>query len=141
MPKHTWSTAVKTDNGAGPVDSIDLYGAAEQNIGGALAGQKGLQVNPGSVEEVDLSITVGNIVSFFLKSTTAMRVRTNSETVPAQTFELVANQSLAWNDASVPQPSANPLTVNITKLFFYNEGTVAATVIGGFLLTQDSLFS
>src|ERR1035437_6023662 len=120
MPKHTWSTAVKTDNGNGPVDSNDIYGSAEQNIGGALAGQKGLQVAAGSVEEVDLVITVANIASFFIKSTTNMRVRTNSETVPAQSIELTANKAFGWNNASIPQPSANPLTVNITKLFFYN---------------------
>ena len=141
MPKHTWSTAVKTDNGNGPIDSIDLYGSAEQNIGGNVAGQKGLQVGIGDVEEVDLAITVANIVSFFIKPTQNMRVRTNSETAPAQVFELTANKAFGWNNADIPQPSANPLTTNITKLFFYNEGAAIATVTGGFLLTQDSVFS
>jgi hypothetical protein len=141
MPKHTWKTSVNTDNGSGPTDSNDLYGAAEQNIGGNAAGQKGLQVAAGSVEEIDLVITVANVVSFFLKSTEDMRVRTNSETVPAQEFQLTANKALGWNNASIPLPSSSPLTVNITKLFFYNQGTATATVTGGFLLNQDSVFS
>jgi hypothetical protein len=141
MPKHTWSTSVKTDAGSGPTDSIDLYASVEQNIGGNVAGQKGLLVGVASVEEADLVVTVANIVSFFLKSTQNMRVRVNSETSPAQVIELEANKALGWNNASIPQPSSNPLTTNITKLFFYNEGTAAATVIGGFLLTQESQFS
>jgi hypothetical protein len=141
MPKHTWATSVKTDNGNGPVDSNDLYGSAEQNIGGNAAGQKGLQVGIGSVEEVDMVITVANVVSFFLKSTQDCRVRTNSEVSPAQEFQLTANKAFGWNNASIPQPSSNPLTVNITKLFFYNEGTAVATVTGGFLLNQDTQFS
>jgi hypothetical protein len=141
MPKHTWKTSVNTDNGSGPTDSNDLYGAAEQNIGGNAAGQKGLQVEAGHVEQVDLVVTVANIVSFFLKSTQNMRVRTNSETVPAQEFQLTANKALGWNNADIPLPSSNPLTTNVTKFFFYNEGTATATVTGGFLLNQDSLFS
>ena len=69
MPKHTWATSVKTDNGGGPVDSIDLFGSAEQNIGGNALGLKGLEVGITDVEEVDLAVTVANIVSFFIKST------------------------------------------------------------------------
>jgi len=141
MPKHTWSTSVKTDGGSGPTDSIDLYASVEQNIGGNAVGQKGLQVGVASVEEADIVVTVANIVSFFLKSTQDMRVRVNSETSPAQELTLTANKALGWNNASIPQPSSNPLTTNITKLFFYNEGTATATVIGGFLLTQESQFS
>ena len=141
MPKHTWATSVKTDNGNGPVDSNDLYGAAEQNIGGNAAGQKGLTIGAGHVEEVDLVITVANVISFFIKSTQNMRVRTNSEVAPAQEFQLTAGKAFGWNNASIPQPSSNPLTVNITKFFFYNEGTADAVVTGGFLLSQESSFS
>ncbi len=141
MPKHTWKTTVSTDNGSGPTDTNDLYGAAEQNIGGAAAGEKGLQVGVGNVEEVDLVITVANLVSWFIKSTQNMRVRINSEVSPALEFQLTANKALAWNNADIPQPSSNPLTTNVTKFYFYNEGTATATVTGGFLLTQESQFS
>jgi hypothetical protein len=151
MPKHTWKTTIVTDNGQGPTDSIDLYGSAEQNIGGTSVGQKGLPVGVQDVEQVNIGITVANIVSFFIKSTTDMRLRVNSEVSPAQEVDLVAGKAFGWNNADIPQPSSNPLTTNITALYFYNKGTVngvtpstglaAGTVLGGFLLEQESLFS
>ncbi len=142
MPKHTWSVSVTTDTGTGNTDKIDLYASLIQGIGGEAVGQKGLQVEVGHVEEIDLVVTVANIRSFSIKSTQPMRLRTNSEAVPSQEFALEANKSFAWNDASIPQPSSNPLTTNITKLFFYNEGTATASVTGGFLLkNQDSVAS
>ena len=67
MPKNTWSTWVKTAAGGGPPDSIDLYASTEQNIGGNAAGQKGLTIGVGNVEEVDINVTVANIVSFFFE--------------------------------------------------------------------------
>ena len=143
MPKHTWATSVKTDNGGGPVDSIDLFGSAEQNIGGNALGLKGLEVGITDVEEVDLAVTVANIVSFFIKSTQDTRLRINSETNPAQEFQLTANKVFGWNNANIPLPMANPLTTSITKLFFYNKGTGTATpavalVTAGFLLKQET---
>ncbi len=142
MPKHTWSVSVTTDTGTGNTDKIDLYAALAQDIGGEAVGQKGLQVEVGHVEEIDLVVTVANIRSFSIKSTQPMRLRTNSETAPSQEFALEASKAFAWNDASIPQPSSNPLTTNITKLFFYNEGTATASVTGGFLLkNQDSVAS
>lgn len=141
MPKHTWSTSVKTDAGSGPTSSIALYGSAEQNIGANVLGAAGLQVGIADVEEVDLAITVANLVSWYILSTEDCRVRINSELVPVQEFTLTGGKALAWNNASIPQPSANPLTVNITKLFFFNKGGKIASVTAGFLLNQDSVFS
>jgi len=151
MPKHTWSTAVKTDNGAGPVDSLDLFGSTEQNIGGNTLGAKGLSIGIQDVELVPMVVPVANIVSFFIKSDTDVQIRTNSQTVPSQTFNLTANLSFAWNNANIPQPTANPLTVDVTALYIFNKGTVkgvtpltglkVALVIGGFLLEQESQYS
>jgi hypothetical protein len=141
MPKHVWSTSVKTDAGSGPTDSITLFASHEQNIGANVLGAAGLQVGIADVEQVDMAVTVTNIVSFFLKATEDCRLRINSEVVPVQEFQLTANKAFAWNNASIPQPSANPLTVNITKLFFFNKGAKVMTVIGGFLTAQDVVFS
>ena len=148
MPKHTWATTIKTDNGAGPVDSNDLFGSAEQNIGPTSTTDKGLVVGKQDVERVTLSITVANIVSFFIKTTTDMRLRTNSETSPTQEIQLTAGKAYGWNNANIPQPSANPLTSDITALYFYNYGTVkgvtpstglaSGTVLAGFLLNQET---
>ncbi len=148
MPKHTWATTIKTDNGTGPVDSNDLFGAAEQNIGGNTLSAKGLPVGVTDVEKVSISITVANIVSFFIKTTTDMRLRVNSETSPALEVQLVANKAYGWNNANIPQPSTNPLIgADITSLYFYNYGTVklavptaglqVGAVLAGFLLNQE----
>jgi hypothetical protein len=141
MPKHVWSTSVKTDAGSGPTDSITLYASTEQNIGANVTGAAGLQVGIADVEEIDIVVTVANIVSFFVKTTEDCRLRVNSETVPVLEFNLTANKAFAWNNASIPQPSSNPLTTDITKLFFFNKGAKVMTVIGGFLTTQDIVFS
>jgi len=145
MPKHTWSSSITTDAGsASTSDKIDIYGSGEQNIGGdALAvATKGLPVGPSDVVKVTRSIKVANVKSFFIKSTTAMRVRTNSETSPAQEFELAANKALAWNNQNVPQPSSNPLTVDITDFYFFNHDAVnIAYVKAGFLDDTDSVTS
>ncbi len=148
MPKHTWSLGVKSDAGKGPSITVLIYGSAEQNIGNTDGVTPGLAIGVQDVEEVDLAITVANIHSFFIKSDTDIRLRINSETVPAQEFNFNASVGLAWNNASMPQSVANPLTTNITKLFFYNKGTVdgvtptaglkAATLNAGFLLAQES---
>ncbi len=110
MPKHTWKTTIVTDNGQGPTDSIDLFGSAEQNVGGNATGLKGLPVGVQDVEQVNIGVTVANIVSFFIKTTTDMRLRVNSEVSPAQEVELTAGKAFGWNNASIPQPSSNPLT-------------------------------
>src|ERR1043166_8370874 len=142
MPKHTWSTSVKTDSGSGPVSSISLYGATEQNVGGAVAGVSGVQGGPTDVVEVDIALTVENLISFFMVCDQDSRVRTNSETVPVQEFNMTAGKALAWNNASIPQPSANPLTTNITKLFVYNKSTTkTANFQAGFLTDQESITS
>ena len=48
-----------------------------------------------------------------------------------------------WNNANIPLPMTNPLTTNVTKLFFFNKGTgtatpAVATVTAGFLLKQET---
>lgn len=140
MPKHTWKTSVVSDNGQGPTDSIDVYGSKEDNIGSKTAGVKGLAVGATDVEKVsNLNIQVADIQSFFIKATTNMRMRVNSETVPVQEVDLTANQVFGWNAFSIPQPSSNPLTVNITSLYFYNKNTTTTGLVSaGFLTNEDS---
>jgi len=151
MPQHTWTFSVKSDAGKGPTISRTVLGSAEQNIGAALTGGTGLVIGIQDVEEVDLTITVANIKSFFMKCDTDVRVRTNSELVPAQEFNFNASEGLAWNNINLPQNVANPLTTNITKFFIYNKGTVdgvtptgglkAGNFVGGFILAQESVAS
>jgi hypothetical protein len=140
MPSHKWALTVTTDAGSGPVDSVIITASTEQNIG-SKGTTSSCQVAVGGVEEIDIVVTVANIKSFFMESDQPMRVRTNSETAPAQTFELLAKIAHAWNNQDLPHGVTNPLTTNITKLFLYNEGTKVANFQAGFLLGQDSVFS
>lgn len=151
MPKHTWTLSVNTD--AGSLSSLQqiIYGSTEQNIGANATGITGLAIGAQDVEEVDIVVTVANIKSFSMKCTTDVRVRINSETVPAQEFNFTKAEGLAWNNVNLPQSTSNPLTTNITKLFIFNKGTVDGVTPttglatgyfkAGFLLGQESLFS
>lgn len=149
--KHTWNISVKSDAGAGPSQSLLIYGSAEVNVGAAAAGVAGLQVGVNSVEEVDnVSVDVSAIASFFMKCDYDVEVRTNNWTVPGQEFNFNATQGLAWNNQGFPISTSNPLTVDITKLFIRNKGTkngvapttpTVATFNAGFLMAEESQFS
>jgi len=151
MPKHTWSFAVRTDSGGGPVDSLVVSGPAEINIGNS--GVSLFSVPPTDVLEWDGSITVANLLSFFMEGDTDIEVRINSWTSPAALFDITAKQALGWNNQNLPQGVANPLAgvTTITKIYVYNKGTVKGVVPttgaktcnfqAGFLLNQEVTFS
>jgi hypothetical protein len=149
MPKHTWSFSVKSDAGSGPVDTLVVAAPAEINVGNS--GVSTCQVGVQDVVQVAINVTIANIQSFFMEADTDVRVRINSETVPAQEFNLLAKKALGWNNADLPHGFVNPLTTNITSLFIYNLGTVngvvptaglkVANFQAGFLLNQDTVTS
>lgn len=140
MPKHVWSIQVKSDSGSGPVDSVTVVAPTEQNVGKSGTASD-CQVGVNDVVEVDIAITVANVVSFYMESDQPMRVRTNSETVPSQEFNLLAKTAMGWNNMDLPHGVTNPLTTNITKLFLYNQGTKIANFQAGFLTNQDTVTS
>ena len=125
--KHTWTLSVKNDAGANVVADTEIVTAdAEQNFSAVATA--------GLTKEIDLDITVANIVSFFIESTVAVTLKTNSTGSPAQTIALAAKKAFHWNNLDAI--NVNPLTTNITKLFFVNAGAADATIVGGFLLNQ-----
>ena len=140
MPKHVWSITVKSDSGSGPVDSVTITAPSEINLGKSGT-TSDIQVGINSVVEVDATIPVAAIQSFYMESDQPTRVRTNSETSPAQEFELLAKTAMGWNNMDLPHGVTNPLTVNITKFFLYNHGTKIANFQAGFLLNQDTITS
>jgi uncharacterized membrane protein AbrB (regulator of aidB expression) len=126
--KHTITTSVRSDAGAGISDQAIITGDAEVNVGDvALAG---------TVREIDVAVDVSLIASFYIESDQPVTVNTNIQATPAQTFDLVAKVGLLWNTA---RHDTNPLTVDITKLFFDNtSGLVDANVKCGFLVNVGS---
>lgn len=125
MPKHTYSLSVRNDSGGTVVASTTTYeDDSESNFAETATA--------GDTLEIDLPVDVSKIVSFYVYSDKALTLNTNSNLSPDQTFALEAKKPLWWNtDAN----GANPLTIDVTKLYFDNTlGALDASVKGGFLL-------
>ena len=128
--KHTWSKAVKSDAGSAASQTDTYTAAAEENFDTDCA--------HAATREIDLAVDVSQIVSFFIYSDKDVTLKTNSTGAPAQTIALQAKKMLDWRNDDI---GANPLTVDITKLFFVNAGGTAADdakIKGGFLLDVDA---
>src|SRR6266581_1346524 len=136
MPKHTWSFSVKSDSGGGPVDSLVISAPTEVNIGNqgtASTCQGGIA---DVVRQPNLNIKAANLQSFFIESDQPMRVRTNAASgLGGQEFILAAKKAMGWNNKDLPHGVVNPITVDITDLYFYNLGAAIANVQCGFLLS------
>ena len=133
--KHTWTTSIKNDSGAAVVTDppLVLTANAEHNFDVTVA--------PSTTVEVDMPVTVADIISAFLTTDKAVTVKTNSNSTPVQTFTLQDKaagnvNSVSWNN-QMPATSTNPFTSNITKFYITNaSSTATATVRGGFLLQE-----
>jgi hypothetical protein len=126
--KHTYATTIKNDSGGTVVSDSTVYSAdAEQNLSDT--------VNASSTKEIDLDITVANIVSFYIESDQDVTLKVNSTVSPDLTVSLSAKKAFWWNIDQLPT-NVNPLTVNITKLYFINAGATVANLKGGFLVNQ-----
>lgn len=133
--KHTYTTSIKNDSGAAVVtdNPVVIAGNAEHNFS--------ITVPPLTTVEVDMPVTVADILSGFLTTDKAVTIKTNSVTTPIQTFTLQdkgvgLTSSLAWNN-QMPATATNPFTTNITKFFVTNaSSTATAQVRGGFILNE-----
>lgn len=76
-------------------------------------------------DQVVMSVDVSAIKSAFIVSDQAVTIETNNGTTPDDTFTLVANVPLEWNESS---PLANPFSADITGLFITNASGATATV-------------
>ncbi len=120
--KHTWTSTVRSDVGVGITDSTVYQADAEGNLTDvALAG---------ATKQINLTVDVSQVKSFFVEADQDVTLKTNSSSSPSQTFTLVAKKALSWN---LDRHDANPLTVDITALYFVNAGTVDANIKGSFL--------
>jgi hypothetical protein len=121
---HRYSTTIRNDAGASVIaDSTTITGDGEENFN--------VSVPEASTVGVVLAVDVSALVSFFIESDKAATLKPNSTSSPAQTLTLTANRALYWNNLLT---GTNPLTTDITTLFFTNTGVGAALVKGGFLL-------
>jgi hypothetical protein len=123
--KHTWGITVKTDSGSAATQTDTIEAGAEENFSDVAPDGDNL--------EVDLVVDVSQIKSFYIVSNKDVKLNTNAlaDIDADQTINLAAGKMLHWNENDT---GANPLTDDITKLFFVNAGLVEATVKGSFLL-------
>lgn len=128
MLTHTYTQSIKSASGGTVVSESAVYTAdAEHDLSDIVPAGKAL--------EIDLPVDVSQIVSFFITSDQDVTLKTNSDQAPTQQFALKAKKAIWWNTDRV---EANPLTTDITKLFFDNNGTTAANVKAGFLVDEGS---
>lgn len=75
--------------------------------------------------EIALVIDVSAMKALYMVSSRAVTIETNSSSSPAQTITLAANVPLVW---TVSDPDANPLTVDVTKIFVTNASGGSADI-------------
>src|SRR6266542_3625552 len=125
--KHTWQKIIKNDSGASAIDD-------SQVITGSNEFNQKVTVPAGATVEVDCgTITVADIVSFFFTADQPVTIDTNAvDAAGGQEISLsTANRAYAW---SSNEPTSNPLTDDITKIFVTNDSSKDATFRAGFLL-------
>lgn len=127
MLKHTWSKTIRTDAGSGISDAFVHEGVFEENINITVAATDN--------EEIDLTVDVSKIVSFFVELTEDGVFDTNAlGGGGGQTKPLTAKRAILWNEDDI---ATNPLTVDITKIFVTNSSVdTTATFKASFLLSQ-----
>jgi hypothetical protein len=128
MLKHTVAISIKGDSGGRlAADSKDYSAAAEINVDQTADSSDTL--------EIDAVIDVSQLVSFYVYSDKDVTLKTNDTSSPTQTIPITAKKLFWWNT----DQGVNPLTGDITKLFFVNASvTDDAKIKAGFLLDVDS---
>ena len=125
--KHTWQKIIKNDSGASAIDDSQVI------VGSNEFNQK-VTVPAGSTVEVDCGqIKIANVASFFLTADQPCTVDTNAaDAAGGQEISLsTANRAYAW---STNEPTPNPLTSDITKIYVTNDSSKDATFRAGFLM-------
>src|ERR1051326_9101776 len=105
--KHTYSLSIRNDAGSGVVDSYSFTADAEENFSDVATA--------GTTKEIDLVVMVANIESFFIEADQDVTLKVNSTGAPAPSVDLAKGQAFYWNTGL---SGTNPLTTNITKLYF-----------------------
>jgi hypothetical protein len=120
--RHLYVTEIRTAAGTVLRDSIPYEGNAEIDFADEVA--------DGATNEITVAVDVSAIVAFYIESDKDVTLHTNASPVGDQDFELAAGKALVWTT----DRGDNPLTTDITSLFFVNEGDETAQIKGGFLL-------
>jgi hypothetical protein len=80
-------------------------------------------VAPQSTKEFDINIDVSLVKSMCLFSDKEVTIKTNSIASPGDEIVIPAGQQIVW---TINSAFNNPLSVDVTKIFVVNAGTVAS---------------
>lgn len=115
---HTLSRSYKTAAGTVTAKTSDQTADTESNLDTV--------VSAGATNfHRTFSAKFSLLRSFLLYSSKAITVKTNSSGAPDQTFILGDGQAIIWNRDDT---TSNPVTDDITDLYFTNAGASDATV-------------
>jgi hypothetical protein len=119
---HKHTTEITTAAGKVLTDKATYEGESEENLSGIAAN--------GDTTEFPVPIDVSKVVAFYIESDQDVTLHTNASPAGDYDHELEAGKALIWNT----DRGANPITDDITSLFFVNDGDVDANIKAGFLL-------
>lgn len=126
--QHVWTLTVKDAGGASIL-------ADTQTVLGSSEFRENIVVPAGATAELDCgSIPFAKIVSLMLSCNVAVTVDTNAaDGTGGQVIALAAAKGYTWNNL---QPTACPITANITKIYVTNAGVKDGTFFCSFLMNQ-----
>jgi hypothetical protein len=75
-------------------------------------------------KEIDIAFVLAALKSFFLYTSQALTIKTNSSGAPQETFTVPAGGVLAWSS----NMSTALFAGNVTKIYATNAGSTAATL-------------
>ncbi len=85
-----------------------------------------LSIPTGTVDqEVSLEFTLASLKGYWISSTKAITIKTNSTSSPGDTVPVVANEPLFWNNK---MGNSKHFTVDVTKLFISNASGATAAI-------------
>jgi hypothetical protein len=116
---------VRRINGGGALSMAD-YSATYTGTG--LAGIDGEAIPGSATTQFIIAIDVSAVQSFFIVSSVAATLKTNSSGSPANTVVLKAGIPYVWNTDSY---DSFLLTTDVTSMFFVVAGSTAGTVSCG----------
>lgn len=120
MLTHTRNIRYSTDEGRLTDTDEPITGDGEQAYDGVIPTSGTPNV------EVDLAFPFANVKSMVIYSAQAMTIKSNSTSVPDDTFTVPAGKQLAWNTNDI---AACPFTVDVTKLYLTNGSATLTSIV------------
>lgn len=128
MPSHNVKTTITGDGSPGMAEvSLTYSGTGTGGFVDETAVGSGTN---GGVTQITAAIDVSAVKSFWVKSSAALILETNSSSAADDTINLAAGEPYVWNTDSY---DAFLLGTDVTAIFFTNASATACTVSAGWV--------